>query len=74
MRTSFGNVVYEVGCDGYLGACVAELGKCGVEEAVLFGKGLYGGVGVGFGGLEGHVCVGDFGNGGAGCVVSHCED
>lgn len=53
----FGHVVDEGAGDGDLSSRVAELGKSGVEEAVLFVEGFDVCAGVGFFGLEGHVGV-----------------
>lgn len=52
----FGVVDEEAG-NGDLGTGVAELGEGGVEEVVLLPEGLFFGFGVGFFGLEFHVCV-----------------
>jgi hypothetical protein len=60
---SLGDVVDEVARDSDLSARVTKLGEGGVEEAVLLAEGFDVRVGVGFFGLEGHVCVGDFRDG-----------
>lgn len=60
--SGFGHVVDEVGGDGYLSACIAELGESGVEEAILFVERFNIGVGMRFFGLEGHIRVCDLGD------------
>lgn len=57
----FRHVVDEVTGNGNLRARVAELGKRGVEEAVLFPEWLVGIASMGFSSLVLHVCVGDLG-------------
>lgn len=61
-RTHGVDVVDEEGGNGDLRAHVAELGKRGVEEAVLLAEGLVSGAGVSLSSLVGHVGVGDLGN------------